>query len=67
MKKDDVQSKKRGRPATGTNLAIGVRMPDDEIAMVDEWRSKQLDIPTRPEAIRRLVKLALTKGRRGKG
>jgi len=36
-----------------------VRMPPDEIAQVDGWRDTQEDQPTRPEAIRRLVRKGL--------
>jgi len=60
MVSDDTQSQnQRGRPATGTNPAIGVRMPPGEIAKLDQWRSRQPDLPSRPEAIRRLVELGL--------
>ena len=34
-------------------------MAATEVAAIDEWRRKQDDVPTRPEAIRRLVELAL--------
>lgn len=55
-----MQSKsKRGRPATGVNPSIGVRMPEDEIDALDDWRAKQKGVPGRPEAIRRIVKAFL--------
>ncbi len=38
---------------------IGVRVDPDFLKAVDEWRRKQDDVPTRPEAIRRLVEMAL--------
>lgn len=38
-----------------------VRMPDEELAALDEWRERQKPEPTRPEAIRRLVEKALEK------
>lgn len=60
MISDDVQSqKRRGRPATGTNQAIGVRMPEGELARLDRWRAAQKDLPSRPEAIRRLVQIGM--------
>ena len=60
MKSDDAQSQnRRGRPATGTNASIGVRMTEANILKVDRWRSLQVDVPSRPEAIRRLVELGL--------
>jgi hypothetical protein len=38
---------------------IGVRVDADFLKAIDEWRRKQDDVPTRPEAIRRLVDLGL--------
>lgn len=38
---------------------IGLRMPLDELAALDAHIAAQPDIPTRPEAIRRLVRKAL--------
>jgi hypothetical protein len=36
-------------------------MPPADLAAVDAWAESQPDAPTRPEAIRRLVALALAK------
>jgi hypothetical protein len=53
-------TKRRGRPkSTGVGTLIGVRLLPDPLAAVDAWREAQDDKPTRPEAIRRLVDLAL--------
>jgi hypothetical protein len=38
---------------------IGVRVDAEFLKQIDDWRRKQEDVPTRPEAIRRLVELAL--------
>lgn len=38
-----------------TNEAVLVRMPADLIDLVDEYRRSQADLPSRPEAIRRIV------------
>jgi hypothetical protein len=57
---DKLLAKKRGRPATGINQTVGVRMTPAEIDAVDAWRATQPGIPTRPEAIRRLVEIALS-------
>jgi hypothetical protein len=38
---------------------IMVRMPPDDLANLDEWIAKQNDQPSRPEALRRLMKIAL--------
>jgi hypothetical protein len=59
MKSDFVQSKKRGRPATGINPSIGVRLPLPSLDALDDWRKRQPDLPSRPEAIRRLIEAGL--------
>jgi hypothetical protein len=53
-----VKRKKRGRPATGTNPLIGVRMPPPTIARLDQWAAE--NGTTRSETIRRLVEQALS-------
>ena len=40
-------------------LLITVRLSADRLAALDDWRRVQGDMPTRPEAIRRLVDIAL--------
>jgi hypothetical protein len=62
--------KRRGRPTLyeggegkGAPL-IGVRLPPDELAAVEDWLSEQKEPLSRPAAIRRLIKIALKKGRK---
>jgi hypothetical protein len=51
-----VAKKSRGRPkTTGIGTPIGLRWHEPELAAIDEWRRNQPDLPTRPEAIRRIV------------
>lgn len=38
---------------------INVRIHDDLVKRIDEWRRCQEDLPNKPEAIRRLVELGL--------
>jgi metal-responsive CopG/Arc/MetJ family transcriptional regulator len=38
---------------------IPVMMASDEVAMIDEWRRKHPDLPSRSEAIRQLIQLGL--------
>jgi hypothetical protein len=38
---------------------IPVMMSAEEVAAIDEWRRKNADLPSRCEAIRRLVELGL--------
>lgn len=50
--------RKRGRPFVGATT-VGVRVPPAELADIDNWIAEQPDQPSRPEAIRRLVRKAL--------
>jgi hypothetical protein len=59
-----VRKKKRAAPATGKGTPIGLRLAPATLARVDRWAASQQDHPSRPEAIRRLVELALGIGRR---
>jgi hypothetical protein len=56
------KGKKRGpgRPRTGIGKPVGLRLYPELERRVDAWASKQPDTPGRPEAIRRLIELALT-------
>jgi hypothetical protein len=40
-------------------LRIPVMMAATGVAAIDEWRRKQADLPSRSEAIRRLLELGL--------
>lgn len=54
-----VVQKKRGRPATGQDPVTAIRLSPDLRDRVDEWAAHQESSPTRSEAIRRLVEIAL--------
>lgn len=45
--------------AEGPGTMVGVRLQPGELEAVDQWRDNALGQPTRPEAIRRLLKKAL--------
>jgi hypothetical protein len=54
-----VKPKKRGRPATGKDPLIGVRIRPPLVVQIDQWAAdNQL---SRSEAIRRLIEKALAK------
>jgi hypothetical protein len=57
----DKMKRRRGPPPTGVGVLIGVRIQPDDLISLDAWRAEQPDRPGRPEAIRRLVELALKK------
>jgi hypothetical protein len=56
----DIPKKKRGPPSQGgRNSPQLVRMEDSLTSAIDNWREKQDDELSRPEAIRRLVEIGL--------
>jgi hypothetical protein len=54
---------RRGRPATGIGVQIGMRWQPEVLTEIDEWRRVQEDLPDRPTAIRRLVEIGLSASR----
>lgn len=48
--------KPRARTA---GILVGTRFQSDLLAAIDLWRKGQTDLPTRPEAVRRLVELGM--------
>ena len=48
------EKKKMGRPRTDTE-AITLRLPVEMIREIDDYRRGHDDLPTRPEAIRRIL------------
>jgi hypothetical protein len=52
------------QPAMGRNLdhLIQIRSDAEFVQLIDNWRRQQPDLPSRAEAIRRLVRLALNQG-----
>ena len=43
----------------GANMGTTIRLPDTFWQRVDEWRRRQQDLPSRPEALRRLAERTL--------
>jgi hypothetical protein len=56
---ESVKKRKRGRPRTGIGKPLGLRLYPDLEKKLDDWASRQPDMPGRPEAIRRLLERAL--------
>jgi predicted component of type VI protein secretion system len=54
----DITKPRKQRP-TVTGEAVMVRVQPDMTKLLDDWRRNQADLPSRPEAIRRLVELGL--------
>ena len=60
MKKSiDVIQKKRGRPATGTQPLIALRMPPDERKAIEGWAARQSPRLTLSKAVRQLAMTGL--------
>jgi hypothetical protein len=57
---DNRKKRGRGRPRTGIGKPVGLRLYPELERRVDQWASRQPDKPGRPEAIRRLIEMALT-------
>jgi hypothetical protein len=55
-----VTPKKRGRPATGQDPVLTVRLPPNTRLAIESWAGRQKDKPSRSEAIRRLIEIALS-------
>jgi hypothetical protein len=50
----------RGRPAKRTqDRPFQMRVSESFLRMVDNWRRGQIDVPSRAEAVRRMVELAI--------
>jgi hypothetical protein len=47
-----------GRPRVDAK-PIMVRLPPAQLSALDDWRRNESDLPTRPEAIRRILAQAL--------
>jgi hypothetical protein len=52
-------TKKRGRPVTGQDPMMSLRMPNELTAAVEGWANRQSDSPARSDAFRRLVEMGL--------
>lgn len=51
-------TKKRGRPiTTGKGLPVTVRLQPDDLELLDLWIKANDDQMTRPEALRRILRL----------
>ena len=54
-----VHQNKVGRPATGRDPAVTIRLPQEILESVATWAEKQKDQLNRSQAIRRLVEIGL--------
>lgn len=52
------QPERKARAKT-TGTLVGTRFQPDLLKAIDIWRKAQSDLPTRPEAVRRLVELGM--------
>jgi hypothetical protein len=61
--KKKMQGRRGPKPTTGKGTLVGVRLHAEILRLIDEYRRLQTDLPSRPEAIRRIVEETL----KGKG
>jgi hypothetical protein len=54
-----LRKRRRGRPATGQDPVTAVRLAPALKSQIEDWAKQQPDNPSRSEAIRRLVQVAL--------
>lgn len=54
----DTKKPRKGRPAVDSE-PVNLRLPRSLLSAVDEFRRAEPDLPTRPEAIRRIIAKAL--------
>lgn len=57
----NVPQKNKGRPSTGQNPRVGVRLDRDIIDAIERFRSEEPDNPNTSQAIRRLLRESLEK------
>ncbi len=63
---NDIEKRGRGRPPKQATPVL-VRLHSPELPALDAWIAKQVDTPTRPEAVRRILSAYLkVKGGRPK-
>jgi len=55
-----INKRPRGRPSKiAQDRPFQMRVSESFLRMVDDWRRGQIDVPSRAEAIRRMVELAV--------
>jgi metal-responsive CopG/Arc/MetJ family transcriptional regulator len=59
LSREKVTPKKPGRPATGRDPVLTVRLPPALRSAIETWAKQENDKPSRSEAIRRLIEFAL--------
>lgn len=58
---DNTNLRKKRSKQPGT--FVGTRVQPELLKRLDDWRREQPDLPSRPEALRRLAERALKEGR----
>lgn len=57
--KSPLSAPSRKPRALSAGMLVGTRFQPALLAAIDDWRKAQPDLPTRPEAVRRLVEIGL--------
>jgi len=56
MSKSEIATKPRGRRPGQSGTFVGVRLQPGALEPLDNWRKAEPDQPSRPEAIRRILR-----------
>jgi hypothetical protein len=59
VKEKKLQGRRGPKPTTGKGQLVGVRVHAELLKLIDAYRRSQPDLPSRPEAIRRLIEECL--------
>jgi hypothetical protein len=59
VKENVIRKRRPGRPATGQDPVTALRLSVEMKSKVSDWAKRQPDQPSRSEALRRLVEMAL--------
>lgn len=57
----EFKSARNQRPGQSGEM-VSTRIQPEMIKLIDDWREKQPDLPSRPEALRRLAMKGLERG-----
>jgi hypothetical protein len=59
LSKTKMQGRRGPKPTTGKGQLIGLRVHAELLKLIDAYRRTQPDLPSRPEAIRRIIQECL--------
>ena len=58
-KSDKVRTRRRGRPAVGNGLTVGVRLQPADLECLDQWIASNAPGESRPGGLRKILRLVM--------